>query len=320
MGVEPPLPVRDALVVVGRRGQPVRRPLEDEQLGGLLGDDGDELRGARPRADHPHPPAAQIDVVVPPGRVEGRPGKRVQARDVRHEGPVELADGADDGIGLQAFGRPVRVPHHERPSAAVVVVHGGADLGAEADEGAQAELVGTAAEVGQQRALRGVVLGPVVLLGEGVAVEVVRVVDPAPGIGVLPPGPADLLVLLEHDEGHPGLGQPMGGEQARHPSPDDGDGERTIGRHLVLVPGRCPAVVRRHAQLLLEERQIVLHLAAPDGELHELQQQLVRRRCRRRAAVVTPSGKDTGRDRPDPRLLIGREPGLRLVGQQGVDT
>ena len=60
-----------------------------------------------------------------------------------------------------------------------------------------AELVDAAAEVGVQLGLRRVEVRPVVALGERVAVVVVGDVHPAARVGVLLPGAADVVVLLE---------------------------------------------------------------------------------------------------------------------------
>ena len=70
MPVQPALTGRHLVVVVDGRTEPRRRPLEHEQLAGLRRDLRDELHGARARADHCDPLAAQVDVVTPPRRVE----------------------------------------------------------------------------------------------------------------------------------------------------------------------------------------------------------------------------------------------------------
>ena len=85
----------------------------------------------------------------------------------------------------------------------------------------QLECVGAALEIVEQHVLGREVQRPVVALRERVAVVVVRVVDPASGIRVLEPRPADVVVLLDDDEGDTGLLQAVRGEQPRHPGTDD---------------------------------------------------------------------------------------------------
>ena len=74
----------------------------------LLGDDRDELGRAAAGADDGDALAGQIDGVVPPGRVERRPGEALPPLDVRQLRAVELADRADHGIGLERLLDPVR--------------------------------------------------------------------------------------------------------------------------------------------------------------------------------------------------------------------
>ena len=92
-------------------------------------------------------------------------------------------------------------------------------------------VVGAVAEVVEQHVLRREVERPVVALRERVAVVVVRVVDPAAGIAVLPPRAADFAVLLDDHEGDAGLVQAVRGEQTGHAGPDDhARGSRSRGR------------------------------------------------------------------------------------------
>ena len=132
--------------------------------------------------------------------------------------------------------------------------------------GTQPEGVGAPLEVVEQHILGREVQRPVVALREGVAVVVVRVVDPAPRVAVLEPRAADIAVLLQDDEGDAGLLQPMRGEQARHARTDHRDAEVDVGCHVVLVPARSAAVLAAVGQLLLEERQVRLHL----GPTHDV--------------------------------------------------
>ena len=103
------------LVVVRDREVPVRGALEDLERRHLLGDDRRELGGAAPGADHADALAGEVDAVVPLGRVERRAGEAVAAFDVRQLRAVELADGADHGVGLQAVLFAVGADQLERP-------------------------------------------------------------------------------------------------------------------------------------------------------------------------------------------------------------
>ena len=112
-------------------------------------------------------------------------------------------------------------------------------LGAEADVRAQVEVVGAGAEVVEQHVLGAELLRPVVALRERVAVEVVGHVDPAPGVAVLEPRAADVVVLLEDTTRDAGLAEPVGGDEARHAGADDR--RRRNGRSgvdVVLAPAR----------------------------------------------------------------------------------
>ncbi len=68
--VQPPQSGRHLVVVLRRRAHPRRCALEHEQLPGHRRDLGDELHCACARADHGHPLAGQVHVVVPTRRVE----------------------------------------------------------------------------------------------------------------------------------------------------------------------------------------------------------------------------------------------------------
>ena len=248
--VEPPQAGLDRVVVVVGRPEPRWRALEHEQLADLGRDLGDELHRARAGADHGDALAAEIDVVVPPRRVERRTRERVAPGDVGERRPVELADRADDRVRLdrlvgdrracatstvqtRVLRRTTSPTRTSVPNRMCV---------------AQVERVGAAAEVVEQHVLRREVQRPVVALRERVAVVVVRVVDAATRIRVLEPRAADVVVLLDDDEVDARLLQAVRGEQARHARADDDDVEVDVGRDVALVPaGRAPvlAAVRR---------------------------------------------------------------------------
>jgi hypothetical protein len=90
-------------------------------------------------------------------------------------------------LGVEKLGVAARRPYADRPRACVVVELGGQDLRAEPDVLADAVAVGELPEVVQQDVLGGEVIGPVVVLEEGVVVQVAADVDAAARIGVLQP-------------------------------------------------------------------------------------------------------------------------------------
>lgn len=68
---EPALPRADACV--GPRQHPRRGALEDREVRHLRLDLGDELGGRGAGPDHGHPPAGEVEVVVPARRMDSRP-------------------------------------------------------------------------------------------------------------------------------------------------------------------------------------------------------------------------------------------------------
>ena len=256
---QPSMAVGQIGVVFEGRCQPVGGALEHQHLFGLLGDDRDELRGAGAGADHGDALAREIDVVIPLGRVKRRPGERVAPVDVGQLRSVQLARCVDDGVErVGARIRPSRSTVLHLPRCRIVVERHGLHRGREPDEPAHAELVGEAPEVVEQRGLCREVLRPVVALGERVAEEMAGDIDPAARVGVLQPGAADLGVLLVDDGVDAGLTQPVRGQQARHAGTDHGDSKRSIGSEVGGVPRRRPKVFSRSAELLEQQRQIVV--------------------------------------------------------------
>ncbi len=203
------------------------------------------------------------------------PANVLGARQLGDVRPVELADPADDGVGLD--GRPRRPSVRSRSVQRIVASSSSADsdLGAEADQRSQPEPVGDAPEVLEQHLLAGEVLRPVVALREGVAVEEVGHVHPAPGVGVLEPRAADVVVLLEHDHLDAGLVEPVGGDQARHAGSDHGDAERAIRGELLASPGRRAEVLPER-ELVAQQLEVVVAGPAA-GDEGEQRTQLVER-------------------------------------------
>ena len=260
-------------MIVGSRAQPRRRPLEDEQLADFRRDLGDELRRARAGADHRDALPREIDARVPSRRVKRRAREAIAPRDVGKLRTVELADGAHDGVGFEGLLGAAGDAHTHLPPVVIVVPRRREDLGLEADVLAQSERISTRTEVTVQHVLRREMERPVVTLCERVAVVVIRVVDAASRILVLPPGAADITILLEDHERDAGLLQAMGREQPRHPRADDHDVE--VGPGFGHVPCRRSAILTPIGQLLLEEGQVGGHVGSAHRVLHDPQQHLV---------------------------------------------
>ena len=323
---EPAQAVGQAIVVVRHGHVPVGRALEDADLAGPVRQVRDELRRARPRADDAHRLAGEVDRVVPLGRMERRPLERPQARDVRQLGTVELPHRADHGLRLDRLLDSIRAPDLHPPQALRVVVGGAEHLGVEADVVADAELGGAVAEVLQQHVLRREVVGPVGLLGARVAVEVVRRVDPRPGVGVLEPGAADVAVLLDDRAGDARLLQPSRRHDARHPRADDDHAQRPPGVDLLHAPTRRPRVPVGEGQLLDQQRQVVVAHGLADEEVDHTPQASRRRRRRHHRPRVAPGDQRAQRQfaRRRPRRLRqlalqvqrGGRRGPQVVAQQ----
>ena len=83
-------------------------------------------------------------------------------------------------------------------------------------------------------------------------------------------------------------------------------------------PGRSK-VLAGDRQLLLEERDVRLHVRAVHGELHQPAQQVVVGRRRHHAATVAEADQRVEGHRADGLLLLGRQPSLRRLDQRGVE-
>ena len=144
-------------------------------------------------------------------------------------------------------------------------------------------------------------------------------VHPAAGIGVLLPGAADVVVLLEDREVDAGLLQAVGGDDPAHPGADDGDVERPVRGQLVSAPLRGAQVVAVQCQLLDEHLHVLVHRHAAGEELDDrLQVGIV---VDRRRAVVAEPAEHLGGQVTDRLLLLRGEAGLLRVGeQQRVDA
>ena len=263
---------REGVAVVVGGEEPGRGALEHIELGDLVDEARDELGRAGPRTDDGDPLAGQVDRFVPGGRVERGAGEVLASRERGERRAVELADGADEGVeGLRRGGGVVaRRGDAQVPLPRPVVEAGLGHLGGEADDVAQAELLGHALEVGEQVGLGREPRAPLVGLGEGEAVELVGHVDPAARVHVLQPGAADVGVLLEHGDRNAGLAQTVrrgqtGGAGADDRATETGAAVIVGGADLVDVPGRGPGIAVE-GELLEQEALPLLGRVLADEE------------------------------------------------------
>jgi hypothetical protein len=206
-----------------------RGALEDGDVAGRALQVGDELDGAGARADHSDPAGAEVEVVVPPRRVEGRATERLDAGERRHEGARQLADRRHDEVDLQVGRGPVSGtarPRRHGPAAPLLVVRRGDHLGPRADQPEQPFSLGDVLDVGEDLRLLAVAPRPLRVGGERVGVERGRHVARGAGVGVVAPDPAHPVGLLQH--GHPGDAAPHQLARGSEPSEartDDCGGE-----------------------------------------------------------------------------------------------
>ena len=86
-------------------------------------------------------------------------------------------------------------------------------------------------------------------------------------------------------------------EQSRHPGADHDDPEVAVGIDIVLPPLRAPPVVAAERELLLEQRDVVVHVGAADRVLHDAQQ----------LVVATAGARDGNRRRGTRTSTLERE-------------
>ena len=149
----------------------------------------------------------------------------------------------------------------------------------------------------------------------------VGVVDPAPGIRVLEPGAADVVVLLVDDERNARLLEPVPREQARHSRADDHDPEVGVGRDVGLAPTRCASVLAADREFLLEQREVRGHVdigGAADRELHDLQEFDLGRRRGGDATTVAESDEGLEREVVGLSELVVGESALRHREQERI--
>ena len=151
----------------------------------------------------------------------------------------------------------------------------------------------------------------------------VRTVDAAPGIAVLEPGAADLVVLVDHGERDAGLLQPMGGEDPGHAGADDQDVKLRLllGRDR-LEAGLAVGILAVERQLLRQELDVLLGERCADHPVHHLAHRRGVGRRRQRAAAVAICPDRLERELASLLLLVERDAALQIdeVRSVGFDV
>ena len=211
---------------IAARHHPGRGALEQVQAR----DQGLDLRNDLDRtgagADHGHPLAAEVVVVVPGGGVKHGPFELTQTRDLRQ---LRLVQGPGRSDQVAGDDRPAR--GLEPPAPGVRVPACPLDLAPEPDPVADSLLDRDASEVVADLALSGEGRRPVRVGGEGERIDVAGNVAATSGVGVLPPRPPHLVRPLEDDEiVATGAQQPAGDREPGETAPDDRDLDRARNR------------------------------------------------------------------------------------------
>ncbi|CAB4944607.1 unannotated protein [freshwater metagenome] len=219
---------------VGGVHDPVPAALEDRHLRGDARERAGDLHAGRTGADDCHPTADEPLVVVPTGRVERRPGERLEAGQVGDPWPVENAGGADEDVRL--VHGPIVTGHVPAPAVPARL----GDLRPERDVGPEAVTLHDAFDVRADLVPRGEEAIPAGVEVEGVLVEATRDIARQPRIAVVVPRPADAgRLLVEREVGETlrlqGAGHPDSGD----PAADDQDPRFALGH--VPTPDRQPA-------------------------------------------------------------------------------
>ena len=302
------------LVIVGPRIDPRRRTLKQKQLRDRGGDCRHRLKGRRASTDHRYALAGQINRLIPARGMKRGAAKRVPAGDLRQPRAIELADGADHGVGAERRALlPAGAPGMERPDLAPLVEREALDFGGEADPVANAEPGGALAKVLQEYRLGGKELRPI--LGcERVGIGVIGRVDAAAGVGVLQPGAAHVGVLLEHGVGDARLLQAMRRQDSRHTGADHRHVEAgaPLRRHLAEEAGGA-GVAAGQPEFGHQELDVVLPERPADEETGHLMHLFAGRRRRRAQPAVAVGGDDFQGAGAHLLLLRPAEPHLRVA-------
>ena len=177
------------------RDHPRRGALVDVEVGRDLLHLGHDLDRRRAGADHRDALAGQVDGVVPPGGVEQRPGEGVEPVDVGQAWLGQAAGGGDQDLRAAP-----RRSTYDTASAGPSRPRRRARARCRSRSVAEAVVVGDAAQIGLDLRLGGVRRRPVGVAGEGERVELAGHVAAGTGIGVVAPGAADVVGLLDHHE------------------------------------------------------------------------------------------------------------------------
>jgi hypothetical protein len=164
-------------------------------------------------------PLAPVPIIAT--RLPVRAGEIVYSRDVRDRRTVELTDRADEGVGLDRFGAPVRVAHCDVPAVGDFVENRLSQIGFESNIPADIVLIRHPLHICPQLVPFRKMLRPIVVRFEGQRVEVIGGIDAAPGITVFQPCAADGPVFLDNDEGDASLLHLDRHAEARHAGTDD---------------------------------------------------------------------------------------------------
>src|SRR5690606_27567550 len=223
-------PLRQRVRPVHARQQPRRRALVDIQVRDLARDGGHDLDRRGAGADHRHPLAGQIRLVVPARRVEDLAGEVVDALDVRQVRLTQRAHRRDQYVGGE-----LALVRADLPARGLRVPARAGDIAAEQVPVEHLVLLGHRADVGLDLALPGERTRPVRIGREGVRVQMRGHVAGRAGVGVVAPGAADIVAALEHQIiGAPLLLQPDRQAEAGEPAADD-DGPDVPGPALSVV-------------------------------------------------------------------------------------
>jgi hypothetical protein len=192
------------------------------------------------------------------------------------------------------------------------------------------ELGHAGAEVVEEDGLRRVELRPVWALGERVAVQVIRHIDPAARVAVLQPRPTDVAILLVNVHVHAGLSKSLGRGDARHTRADHRHLDRTARCQLFRSPPRGPVINPTQGELLGVEREVVV-VERPGHELDQAAQlcgvgwrsglaAVVPERDQRSSNQIAPVRQLFRRETVIPHHHDFRRVWAQLFSQQGVVT
>src|SRR3989454_3666642 len=202
--------------------------LEDGQMGHVFRNFRDELDGAGPGADDPHPLAGDLQAVlrpaagVTPGALEA-----LQPRKVRHIMRGQHPHRRDH----KWRPRPVTILRVDLPAMRALVVDRRGDPRMQLDVSAQVKLVGDIIEVALVLRLAGILFFPVPFLQEflreGIAVGVALRVEARARVAIPIPGAAHATPRLKDPDREPTFPQPVQRIESGHPGPNDD--------HIVLL-------------------------------------------------------------------------------------